>query len=112
MVSRKGELLQMREQRKLARQAGGRSGERMGNNVFLRDRCLSCPTLLGLLLSLLWKHVSYAGNGTSTRTPTWCPADHHPVASFPINSASASSPPNTPSCSNVLPSSVWETLHT
>lgn len=77
MVSREGELLQIREQRKLERQAGGRDGERMANNVFLREDGLPCLTSLGLPLSLLWKHESYAGNGTSTRTPAWCPGDHH-----------------------------------
>lgn len=61
----------------MERQAGGRDEEETGNNAFLGDQCLSCPTSLGHLLSLLWKHASYAGNGTFTRTPTWCPGDHH-----------------------------------
>lgn len=37
----------------------------------------------GLPLALLWKHVSYARNGTSTRTPPYAQGITMPMASSP-----------------------------
>lgn len=72
----------------------------------------ACPAhSLGPPLSLLWGHVSYAGNGTSTRTPPGAGGSPCPRLPFQTNSASSGSPPNPPSCQEALPPDTWEGHH-